>query len=52
MRNCFASYSSNFQTIALDQRNDIVTSVVALVGAYVGDHYWAYADPLGAICVW
>ncbi|VDD85772.1 unnamed protein product, partial [Enterobius vermicularis] len=23
----------------------------SLVYTYVGDHYWAYADPLGAICV-
>lgn len=36
----------------MDQRNDIITSVVALTSAFIGDKYWIYADPIGAICVW
>lgn len=44
--------SSNSRILALDQRNDIITSIVALLGAYIGDNYWLYADPSGAILVW
>ncbi|KAH7729310.1 cation efflux family protein [Aphelenchoides avenae] len=48
---CYRHGTSNSKTLALDQRNDILTSAVALAGAYVGDHYWPYADPAGAILV-
>ena len=34
-----------------DQRNDIITSITAFCGAFIGDHYWKYADPAGAIIV-
>lgn len=37
--------------LALDQRNDAITSIVGLAGAYIGDRYWVYADPVGAILV-
>ncbi|KAI6175771.1 Metal tolerance protein 4 [Aphelenchoides bicaudatus] len=37
--------------LALDQRNDIVTNIVALTCAYVGDNFWKYADPVGAILI-
>lgn len=40
------------KTLALDQRNDIITGIVALLGATIGDYYWKYADPIGAILVW
>lgn len=36
----------------MDLRNDVCTSVVALAGAYLGDKFWPYADPIGAILVW
>ncbi|KAK0400374.1 hypothetical protein QR680_003467 [Steinernema hermaphroditum] len=48
---CIRHGTTSSKTLALDQRNDIITSLVALTGAYVGDHYWLYADPLGAILV-
>uniref|UniRef100_A0A915E541 Cation efflux protein cytoplasmic domain-containing protein n=1 Tax=Ditylenchus dipsaci TaxID=166011 RepID=A0A915E541_9BILA len=48
---CYRHGTSNAQVLALDQRNDIITCIVALGGAYVGDHFWLYADPAGAILV-
>ncbi|KAI1731043.1 cation efflux family domain-containing protein [Ditylenchus destructor] len=48
---CYKHDTSNSRILALDQRNDIITSVVALIGAFVGDHFWLYADPVGAIIV-
>uniref|UniRef100_A0A1I8AS09 ZT_dimer domain-containing protein n=1 Tax=Steinernema glaseri TaxID=37863 RepID=A0A1I8AS09_9BILA len=48
---CLKRGTTSSKTLALDQRNDIITSLVALSGAYIGDHYWLYADPLGAILV-
>ncbi|GMT06658.1 hypothetical protein PENTCL1PPCAC_28832, partial [Pristionchus entomophagus] len=36
---------------AMDLRNDILTGIVALVCAYLGDAYWKYSDALGAISV-
>ncbi|KAH7717064.1 Protein PDB1.1 b [Aphelenchoides avenae] len=39
--------SSN--VLAQDQRNDVLTNSFALVGAYIGHHYWLYADPVGAL---
>lgn len=36
----------------MDMRNDIATSAVAIVAAFVGDRYWKYADPLGASIMW
>ncbi|TMS39041.1 hypothetical protein L596_005633 [Steinernema carpocapsae] len=48
---CLKNGTTSSKTLALDQRNDIITSMVALTGAYVGDHYWTYADPMGAILV-
>ncbi len=43
--------SSNSKVLALDQRNDVITNIVALACALIGYHYWLYADPLGAILV-
>ena len=42
------------EVLAVDQRNDVVTNLVALAGAMVGYYYWKYADPIGAIlvCTW
>uniref|UniRef100_A0A0N4U3P4 ZT_dimer domain-containing protein n=1 Tax=Dracunculus medinensis TaxID=318479 RepID=A0A0N4U3P4_DRAME len=48
---CFKHGTSGSRTIALDMRNDLLTSAVALASAYVGDRIWLYADPLGAISV-
>lgn len=41
-----------FQCLAMDLRNDILTGVVAILCAYLGDAYWKYSDALGAISVW
>ena len=35
----------------MDMRNDIAIALVAVVAATVGDKYWKYADPVGAIIV-
>lgn len=48
---CYRHNTPGSRTLAMDQRNDILTSAVALFGAYIGDNYWLYADPIGAICV-
>lgn len=48
---CLKQNTTNSKLLALDQRNDIITSVVALVCAYVGARWWKYADPIGAILV-
>lgn len=44
--------TSNSLVLALDQRNDIITSVVAATGAIIGDYFYKLADPIGAILVW
>uniref|UniRef100_A0A0M3ICD7 ZT_dimer domain-containing protein n=2 Tax=Ascaris TaxID=6251 RepID=A0A0M3ICD7_ASCLU len=48
---CYRHGTPSSRILALDQRNDILTSTVALCGAYIGDKYWLYADPIGAICI-
>lgn len=49
---CARRHTSNGDVLAMDQRNDVITNTVALLGALVGTHLWPYADPLGAIGVW
>ncbi|CAI2351369.1 unnamed protein product [Caenorhabditis sp. 36 PRJEB53466] len=48
---CYRRGSNSTKVLAMDMRNDIATSIVAIVCATVGDRYWSYADPLGAILV-
>uniref|UniRef100_A0A1I7SB84 ZT_dimer domain-containing protein n=1 Tax=Bursaphelenchus xylophilus TaxID=6326 RepID=A0A1I7SB84_BURXY len=48
---CYSHGTTNSKILALDQRNDIITSIVAVCGAVLGDYYWPYADPIGAILV-
>lgn len=48
---CYRHGTPGSRTLAMDQRNDIITSAVALISAFIGDRYWLYADPIGAICV-
>lgn len=48
---CYRRGSSSTTVLAMDMRNDICTSIVAIVCATIGDRYWPYADPLGAILV-
>uniref|UniRef100_A0A915BF25 Cation efflux protein cytoplasmic domain-containing protein n=2 Tax=Parascaris TaxID=6254 RepID=A0A915BF25_PARUN len=48
---CCRHGTPSSRILALDQRNDILTSTVALCGAYIGDKYWLYADPIGAVCI-
>ncbi|VDM71973.1 unnamed protein product [Strongylus vulgaris] len=43
--------TSTSRVLAIDQRNDCITNVVALAGAYVGHRWWKYADPIGATIV-
>uniref|UniRef100_A0AC34FBR7 Transmembrane protein 163 n=1 Tax=Panagrolaimus sp. ES5 TaxID=591445 RepID=A0AC34FBR7_9BILA len=49
---CYRHGTPSSKVLALDQRNDILTSFVAFCGAFIGDYYWKYADPMGAILVW
>ena len=48
---CRARKSQSCQVLAIDQRNDCVTNLVALAGAYIGHRWWKYADPIGAFLV-
>ncbi|GMR45181.1 hypothetical protein PMAYCL1PPCAC_15376 [Pristionchus mayeri] len=48
---CFKRGSPSAKVIAMDMRNDIATSSVAIVAAFVGARYWKYADPAGACIV-
>lgn len=48
---CWTHESQGSRLLAMDLRNDVATSVVALGGAYVGDKFWPFADPIGAILV-
>jgi divalent metal cation (Fe/Co/Zn/Cd) transporter len=48
---CYRHGTKNTQMIGMDQRNDAITSMVGLAGAYIGDRFWGYADPVGAILV-
>ncbi|CAJ0592443.1 unnamed protein product [Cylicocyclus nassatus] len=43
--------TSTSRVLAIDQRNDCITNVVALGGAYLGHGWWKYADPIGATLV-
>ena len=48
---CFKRGTAPSRVLAMDMRNDIATSVMAIVAAFIGDRYWKYADPIGAILV-
>ncbi|GMS82571.1 hypothetical protein PENTCL1PPCAC_4746, partial [Pristionchus entomophagus] len=48
---CFKRGSDSSKVIGMDMRNDIATSLVALVAAFVGSRWWKYADPAGACIV-
>uniref|UniRef100_A0AC34R6Y7 Cation efflux protein cytoplasmic domain-containing protein n=1 Tax=Panagrolaimus sp. JU765 TaxID=591449 RepID=A0AC34R6Y7_9BILA len=48
---CHRQGTPNAKVLGYDQRNDIITSVVALAGLYLGSYVWLYCDPIGAILV-
>ncbi|CAG9533744.1 unnamed protein product [Cercopithifilaria johnstoni] len=48
---CYKHGTPGSRALAMDQRNDVITGAVALISAFIGDKYWHYADPIGAICV-
>lgn len=48
---CYSKSSQGCKLMGLDLRNDILTSVVALTCAIIGDRFWPLADPIGAIVV-
>ncbi|CAP34623.2 Protein CBG16727 [Caenorhabditis briggsae] len=48
---CRVRKSAACLVLAIDQRNDCITNIVALLGAWVGENWWKYADPLGAFLV-
>ncbi len=49
---CYRHGTSSSNILAMDQRNDVITNLVALICAVIGHYFWLYADPLGAILVW
>jgi divalent metal cation (Fe/Co/Zn/Cd) transporter len=46
---CRRSKSPSVQTYAQDHRNDVVTNMVGLTAALIGDRLYYWVDPLGAI---
>ncbi|CCD68999.1 Cation efflux protein cytoplasmic domain-containing protein [Caenorhabditis elegans] len=48
---CRVRKSAACLVLAIDQRNDCLTNIVALLGAWIGQNWWKYADPLGAFMV-
>ena len=46
---CRTSKSTSVQTYAQDHRNDVVTNMVGLTAALIGDRMYYWVDPLGAI---
>ncbi|PIO69059.1 cation efflux family protein [Teladorsagia circumcincta] len=48
---CRARNTSACRILAIDQRNDCFTNIIALAGAYIGHQWWKYADPIGAAIV-
>lgn len=48
---CYKRGTSSSKVLAMDMRNDIATSLVAIVAATIGHRVWPYADPVGAILV-
>uniref|UniRef100_A0A0N5B0Y3 ZT_dimer domain-containing protein n=1 Tax=Syphacia muris TaxID=451379 RepID=A0A0N5B0Y3_9BILA len=48
---CSRRKTAGAQVLALDQRNDILTNIIAILGAILGNHCWQYADQVGAFLV-
>ncbi|CAD6189342.1 unnamed protein product [Caenorhabditis auriculariae] len=48
---CRVRRSAACLVLAIDQRNDCMTNLVALAGAFIGHRWWVYADPIGAFLV-
>ncbi|CAJ0592421.1 unnamed protein product [Cylicocyclus nassatus] len=48
---CRSRKTTASRVLTIDQRNDCITNLVALAGAYLGDGWWPYADPIGASVV-
>ncbi|KAE9419204.1 hypothetical protein Angca_009104, partial [Angiostrongylus cantonensis] len=48
---CYKRGSPSSKVIAMDMRNDIATSLIAIIAATIGGIFWPYADPVGAIIV-
>lgn len=48
---CCVLTSPNAKVLAQDHRNDCISNSVAIICAYIGDHFWTYIDPICAIAV-
>jgi divalent metal cation (Fe/Co/Zn/Cd) transporter len=48
---CYKHGSPNAMVLLQDQRNDVLTNIVALSCGIIGTYLWIYADPIGAILV-
>ncbi|KRX92096.1 Metal tolerance protein 9 [Trichinella pseudospiralis] len=48
---CDCFKDANSKVLAQDHRNDCISNSSAILFAYLGDRYWVYLDPIGAILV-
>lgn len=48
---CWKFKSPSTQVMAQDHRNDCISNTGAIIFAYIGAHFWIYADPIGAIVI-
>ncbi|WKY07972.1 hypothetical protein Q1695_007456 [Nippostrongylus brasiliensis] len=48
---CYKRGSASSRVLAMDMRNDIIMTFVAVFCATIGYLFWPYVDPLGAIIV-
>ncbi|CDW56185.1 cation efflux family protein [Trichuris trichiura] len=48
---CCCYNDPNIKVLAQDHCNDCVSNTCAIACAYLGDHYWNYLDPIGAILI-
>ncbi|KRY55957.1 Metal tolerance protein 10 [Trichinella britovi] len=48
---CDCFKDANSKVLAQDHRNDCISNSSAILFAFLGDRYWVYLDPIGAILV-
>lgn len=48
---CYLRKTPNARLFAMDNRNDCISNGFAIICAFIGNKFWIYADPIGAILV-
>uniref|UniRef100_A0A5S6QCJ2 ZT_dimer domain-containing protein n=1 Tax=Trichuris muris TaxID=70415 RepID=A0A5S6QCJ2_TRIMR len=48
---CCCYNDPSVRILSQDHRNDCISNSCAIACAYLGDHYWNYLDPIGAIVI-